>query len=911
MPKPYKIGYVAGTYDLFHIGHLNLFRRAKERCDYLIVGVVNDELSVHIKGKRPYIPFDERIALVRACRYVDEAVEVSFANSDKIAAWHQLHYDCHFSGDDHANDWGRELAELRALGANMEFFPYTQSTSSTQIQRAISRDLAPLPLYSFDLFDTLITRDTATPRGIFAIMQAQLQHERRFAPWLCDNFYDLRLDAERMAYLQARSAKFEEISLDGIYRALRLTGLVNGQEAEELMAMERATELRHVRPVAANLARLKSLLRDGKRVVLISDMYLDAPSIRQMLRKVDPELARLPLYLSSECGGSKENGRLFAFVREREHADYATWTHFGDNERIDVNAAHALGIVAVHLPAEPLRAHELSLVDAAPEEAFVQLSVGASRNLRLDRAERPGWFDIGAGMGALLLVPYVRWLLAESVRRGFRHLYFIARDGFVLKRIADAVIASERLDLATTYLYGSRRAWRLPCLAEPQCNLSQLVWISFPHEIHTLEQFATVFGLAATMLAPFLPPTCREPSHTFTRDEVMRLAAELNGNAGFLAELRRQHQGRRELALAYLRQEIDFREPFAFVELQGSGFTQGCLAQLCGNFTPRRMTTFFLTLWTHPEIDYQYDKLIYYLGDRNEAAPLEILCRATHGATLGYAERDGSICPVLDDSEGSALIQRGYDSYVNGLTAYTAALQSALSRSPWLKPISLRSYQRLLDHLMLTPDVDLLNFLGDMPYEVIGNGEATTFAPQLTDEQLRGRYLDGKSEAEVGYTGAMWKYSLLRGGEAMRQAVERYEREAQARREQEQREQAAKWAAERAAALERDRRELSARCERRLSGAVVLYGAGQHGRRLREILLALPRITLALWADKQYRRYRNEGLDVVAPEDIAATAFDWLLIGVRTEQVAQSIRAELVALGVPAEKLVWLSAAKD
>jgi len=75
--KEYKVGYVAGVFDLFHIGHLNLLRKAKEKCDYLIVGVLVDDLVKHFKNNFPYIPFEERLEIVQAIRYVDKAVAVS------------------------------------------------------------------------------------------------------------------------------------------------------------------------------------------------------------------------------------------------------------------------------------------------------------------------------------------------------------------------------------------------------------------------------------------------------------------------------------------------------------------------------------------------------------------------------------------------------------------------------------------------------------------------------------------------------------------------------------------------------------------------------------------------------------------------------------------------------------------
>lgn len=140
-PKKYHVGYVAGVFDLFHIGHLNLFRRAKEQCDYLIVGVVNDERAERIKNKKPFIPFKERLEIVQSCRYVDEAVEIPTNFGNTRDAYGVYHFDCMFTGDDHAGSahWQGEKRYLEEHGAKMVFFPYTQETSSTMLQALIHK----------------------------------------------------------------------------------------------------------------------------------------------------------------------------------------------------------------------------------------------------------------------------------------------------------------------------------------------------------------------------------------------------------------------------------------------------------------------------------------------------------------------------------------------------------------------------------------------------------------------------------------------------------------------------------------------------------------------------------------------------------------------------------------------------
>ena len=92
------IGYTTGVFDMFHIGHLNLIRRAKEKCDYLIVGVSTDEVVEQYKHKHPIIPYEERAAIVAAIRYVDEVVPQT--SMDKLVFLKQRHFDVMFHGDE-------------------------------------------------------------------------------------------------------------------------------------------------------------------------------------------------------------------------------------------------------------------------------------------------------------------------------------------------------------------------------------------------------------------------------------------------------------------------------------------------------------------------------------------------------------------------------------------------------------------------------------------------------------------------------------------------------------------------------------------------------------------------------------------------------------------------------------------
>lgn len=138
--EKYKTGYCPGAFDMFHMGHLNLLRNAKSRCEYLIAGVVTDDVYMSYKLRPPIIPFKERLEIVSQCRYVDRAIGVVAELQDKWRAWEVLHYDCHFAGSDHEGAWPELEKRLAQVGAKLEFFPYTRETSSTQIRETLERD---------------------------------------------------------------------------------------------------------------------------------------------------------------------------------------------------------------------------------------------------------------------------------------------------------------------------------------------------------------------------------------------------------------------------------------------------------------------------------------------------------------------------------------------------------------------------------------------------------------------------------------------------------------------------------------------------------------------------------------------------------------------------------------------------
>lgn len=138
MIKPI-IGYATGVFDLFHVGHLNILKKAKENCDYLVVGVTTDEEAMRVKNKKPIIVYKERAAIIRGIKYVDKVVPEDDTN--KIKAWQDIKFDRMFKGD----DWKGtpKFKEYKKFfdenNVEIIFFKYTDGISSTELRKELNK----------------------------------------------------------------------------------------------------------------------------------------------------------------------------------------------------------------------------------------------------------------------------------------------------------------------------------------------------------------------------------------------------------------------------------------------------------------------------------------------------------------------------------------------------------------------------------------------------------------------------------------------------------------------------------------------------------------------------------------------------------------------------------------------------
>ena len=301
-------------------------------------------------------------------------------------------------------------------------------------------------LYSFDVWDTLITRRTASAHGIFAIMQDKICNDVSFRQtdiFFRQNFASIRVDTA-LFLKKANKSRYghSEITLEEIYRLIANNFRLSGTLSEKLVNLELETEYRNAVPIYENIEKVRKLLKEKAQVILVSDMYLTAEQIRKILLQFDDIFNDIPIFVSGELKRSKERGDMYRHIKDIYRADYRKWRHCGDNLKTDVDNARLLRISADFFAPKVLKSYEKTLLRSGNTLEF-QAYLGCSRLLN-DSASEDSIYGFGVSFSGAILYSYVSWLLNISSGEGITDLYFIARDGFVLKEIADVIIAAKK-----------------------------------------------------------------------------------------------------------------------------------------------------------------------------------------------------------------------------------------------------------------------------------------------------------------------------------------------------------------------------------------------------------------------------------------------------------------------------------
>lgn len=661
-------------------------------------------------------------------------------------------------------------------------------------------------MYSFDVFDTLITRSTATPEGVFLLMQKYLEKESEsgvFSDYLVRNFPVLRIDSEKNA---RRFHPKTEIRLKDIYDVMGQTvGLSSGNK-DFLMELEERCELACVVGLENNIQKLKDLIANGKKVILLSDMYLSSVTIRKMLLKADEIFNEITLYVSSEYGVTKASGLLYAMVHEKENIKYSQWIHYGDNEISDVNIPRLFGIRTKKIYTPALRPWESAMNGYFHLKTNLTLQLVFGVTKKLYRKGGNSAFEIGASCASLILFPYVAWVIQSALEMNISKLYFVSRDGFLLKKIADIYIDKNHLDIKTKYLYGSRYAW-----------------------------------------------SCEDMK-------------------------------KKSMLLQYLKQEmIGSDDSLGLVDTHGTGKSVSRIAELTGI----KIKAFYYVLLESPG-EKKCDFYMYTADTYNGI--IEVFCRAPHGVTLSYINRENRIIPQLSDCPDEIWDKCGLNDYICGVEEFVKewlAVCQNLHVDIELKEIG----RQMLLYCSETPDDIIAGFIGDMPHDSENREQGWRYAPLLTRKDIYKIVLKRTNQnLDKFYKGCDLQYSYKRLSENDKILFNRYEKN---------------YRGMLGNILHLPLKRTKEKLNHKKEIKVVLYAAGRYGKELYHRMRYAEGINIVSWIDVNYMVYQKQNYPVSPVDSIRKQSYDLIVISLDSISISETIKDMLVSAGVETGK-IWL-----
>lgn len=755
-------------------------------------------------------------------------------------------------------------------------------------------------LYIFDIFNTIIMPKTATFQGVFALMQKELQENpayQKIANYIKDNFYELRIHSEDLARRQYQRHGVEEITLKQIYEALATTGVIDTDDISVLIKLECKLLIDNLIGVEKYISLIKYLLKTNKKVIFLADTYLDKEIVLRILADIDLLLLGIPLYLSSIHKARKASGKLYHIIKISEQVEYNNWRYFGVD---DAGVLKCLGIKKLknmrHLN---LWKFEEKYLCKQHNNYCSQLIIGSGNVVRMKALENSA--VIGCTIGGPILFSYAQWVIEESKRRGIKRLYFIARDGYIPKKVVDILLEKWNVDIKTHYLYGSRKAWRMPSYDGKIGTVRRIIAMSNPDRLKSLTDIAEVLKIDKDDLKAFLGDFSADEKLSYCT--ISLLAKRLDENQKFRGFLVERQTLNRKMVQRYLKQEIDMKdEKFAFVEIGGTGFTQKCLANLLKDYYKEPIWTFFFKMdRIVNEKDCKY--LNFLPSNLKTDLLIELLCRAPHGQTDSYIECNEKIKPVLTGNEGTFLKSYGYDMYVEGIEKYTEFYATQVKK--YNVSVNLEALICYIENIMKPKDKAILDFFADMPYSPSGReNKMAAFAPTLTKKNIRDVYLfhPGQSVARY-YEGTDIEYARLRCSEGEKRKIDFYQKNRDVIIDRLQRLTKRSFVE----TQEENNNLFKGFPYSYFGSTFVLYGAGKWGTQFHDSAIAA-NCHIVQWLDKNYRLLAAKGLAVsgALPDLDKAAKYDAVFVAVSNQRTALEIKNELLKFGVDEKKIVIL-----
>ncbi len=579
-----------------------------------------------------------------------------------------------------------------------------------------------LKVYSFDIFDTLITRRTATPLGIFAIMQEKLKNSEKynsFSTYFKNNFALLRHKTEfwERDNVFRNCTGAQDITFDEIYSLLQKNQSLSDEQIHLLKELEIQTEKDNLVAIVENVNTLKQLKKEGKEIILISDMYFSSNVLKDIMINIDPIFCDIDIFTSADTLKSKYFGDLYKFVKNKKGYDFNKWIHIDDSKH-NIAKAGEFGIDGALVKFEKefdINNYILSDIDEVLNMEN-QAILGSIKLATKYRTEGNKIFDFGASYVGPILFGYANWLINQALDRKINHLYFIARDSYLTMQIAQEIVKSKNLDIKLHYLYGSRKAWRF-ATRENVVDHIKTNFMEYQDRI-TLKFLADRLELPVEKL--ILYSGVKAADKVFSLKKLKKIETTLQNNPEFINEIVKNGSKKEEMLVKYLKQEIDFsKNDFAFVEINGSGRTQDYLQKITKKFYADDLTTFYMHLTTDSARKESSVKIPYCPLSEFNTQYLEIFSTDFNGRTIDYKEENGRIVPVFEKEKNYQIIDFGYHNCVDGALAFSKCmLEFEFKNNVSLSGLFL--YLKYYNYLNYNLDKTTAEILGSFPFNEMG-----------------------------------------------------------------------------------------------------------------------------------------------------------------------------------------------
>lgn len=496
-------------------------------------------------------------------------------------------------------------------------------------------------LYSYDIFDTCLIRTCGEPKHVFDILAADVLGKDADISAKID-FSLLRMDAERKARKELTNGNNEEITLDDIYRFCDFSKITS-VDNKTIMSKELDVEDRVLMPVYKIRDEIEHLVQKGATVIFISDMYLPETFICNKLNEFGFYVNH-NIYLSSTIKKTKSSGNLYNFVLNQLGINCAQWIHTGDNPISDIEVPKRIGIKANLIKHEynqyELMAKEMIRNGSKPIADF---PISLSKAIRLSLPDTPHNLFASTFI-APMFVSYVYSILCDSRKRGINHLFFIARDGYILYQIAKE-FKSQFPDINLSYLYASRQALYMAGLSETS---AKCVKESFPYlKNENISKILYELHL---------------PSYDYSFLSIEGLNGEqiidsLFNEKSFVEQLKRKHQEQNDYIITYFEQEGLTKGHCATVDVVGSRRCQKALNSILERrHYPKAFAYYFEATWCRitdyePYLAMNYQENVISTRYYNRASqPLyeQFFAITNQKRTVEYKNCNGKIEPVFE-----------------------------------------------------------------------------------------------------------------------------------------------------------------------------------------------------------------------------------------------------------------------